>query len=49
MLPLFKSIAHVSAVTTSEQLCNVLDSSDAFTDGEMEYVKKKTAGKRWVK
>ncbi|XP_035826063.1 vesicle-fusing ATPase isoform X3 [Aplysia californica] len=46
MLPLFKSIAHVSAVSTSEQLIHVLDSTDAFTDAELDLIKKKTSNKR---
>lgn len=46
MLPLFKVIAHVSAVSTSEQLLRVMDEADAFTDKEVNYVKVKTASKR---
>jgi len=46
MLPLFKSIAHVSAVNTDEQLMRILETSKAFNDKEMDYIKRKTSGKR---
>ncbi|KAH9488107.1 hypothetical protein Btru_065387 [Bulinus truncatus] len=46
MLPLFKTVCHVSAISTSEQLINVLQETDDFTDVELSFIMKKTAGRR---
>ncbi|BFZ22128.1 hypothetical protein BsWGS_25167 [Bradybaena similaris] len=47
MLPLFKTVAHVSAISNGEQLLTVLDSSDVFTEKELKEVERKTDG-RWL-
>uniref|UniRef100_A0A0B6ZZU9 Vesicle-fusing ATPase n=1 Tax=Arion vulgaris TaxID=1028688 RepID=A0A0B6ZZU9_9EUPU len=47
MLPLFKTVAHVSSISNSEQLITVLDSSEVFTEKELKEVRKKTDGK-WL-
>ncbi|CAG5130718.1 unnamed protein product [Candidula unifasciata] len=47
MLPLFKTVAHVSAISTCDQLLTVLDSSEVFTDKELQEVHRKLDG-RWL-
>jgi vesicle-fusing ATPase len=47
MLPLFKTVAHVSAISNCDQLLTVLDSSEVFTDKELKEIRKNTQGK-WL-
>ncbi|KAK3790596.1 hypothetical protein RRG08_066307 [Elysia crispata] len=44
MYPLFKTVAHVSAVSNVQQLVTVLDSSDGFSDKELQRITKKMSG-----
>ncbi|XP_055869849.1 vesicle-fusing ATPase-like [Biomphalaria glabrata] len=46
MLPLFKTVCHVSAISSSEQLINVLQESEDFTDIEISIILRNTTGKR---
>lgn len=45
MLPLFKTVAHVSAISSTEQLINVLDASEVFSDKELSEVRRQIEGK----
>lgn len=45
MLSLFKTVAHVSAISTSDQLIKVLNDSEVFSDQEIKDIQHKTSGK----
>lgn len=44
MFPLFKTVAHVSAVSNAQQLISVLDSSEGFSESELQMITKKMSG-----
>ncbi|GFN82936.1 vesicle-fusing ATPase-like [Plakobranchus ocellatus] len=46
MFPLFKTVAHVSAISTAQQLIMVLDSTGGFSDAELQSIAKKLTGAR---
>ena len=46
MLNVFSTICHVSPVSASDHLMAVLESVDMFNKDEIEYINKKTTGKR---
>ncbi|KAL3854358.1 hypothetical protein ACJMK2_013631, partial [Sinanodonta woodiana] len=45
ILNVFHTLVHVSSITSSEHLINVVENIDAFTRNEVEQLKKKTNGK----
>ncbi|KAL3854369.1 hypothetical protein ACJMK2_013641, partial [Sinanodonta woodiana] len=45
ILNLFRTKVHVSSITSSEHLINVVENIDAFTSNEVEQLKKNTTGK----
>ncbi|KAK3593526.1 hypothetical protein CHS0354_037052 [Potamilus streckersoni] len=45
ILNVFHTLVHVSSITSSEHLINVVENIDAFTSDEVEQLKKKTKGK----
>ena len=48
ILNVFHTLVHVSSITSSEHLINVVENIDAFTSNEVEQLKKKTTGKRYL-
>ncbi|ESP04291.1 hypothetical protein LOTGIDRAFT_207527 [Lottia gigantea] len=46
MLSVFNTVVHVSSISTSDQLISVLDNTEVFTKHEVEYIQKKSHGKR---
>ncbi|CAL1535664.1 unnamed protein product [Lymnaea stagnalis] len=45
MLSLFKTVAHVSAISTSDQLIKVLNDCEVFSDQEIKDIQHRTTGK----
>lgn len=48
MAQIFGTITHASNISTNDHLMAVLENVDAFNSNELEIIRKKTAGKRYI-
>lgn len=48
MAQIFGTITHASNISTNDHLMAVLENVDAFNSSELEIIRKKTAGKRYI-